>query len=103
MTDGLSDAELRGLLIDCVALWGVEARITAGSGGLEIVTPHGVFLVQRATPEMRPLRWLLQTPDRHAAQRPPRAAPSIVALLSALRSAFGAGAAGKLWIGGPLA
>jgi hypothetical protein len=102
MTEGLSDAELRGLLIDCVALWGVEARIAAGAGGVEIATPRGVFLVRRATPEMRPLRWLLQTPDRDVVGRPPRAAPSIVALLSALRSAFGAGAAGRLLIGGPL-
>ena len=101
MTERLSDAELRGLLIDCLALWGIEARIAAGAGGMEIATSRGVFLVQRASDELRPLRWLLQTPDRRAVGRPARAAPSIVALLSALRGALGLAAAGKLWIGGP--
>jgi len=48
---------------------------------------------------MRPMRWLLQTPERRAADRPPRAAPSIVAVLTALRHALGAEGGNKLRIG----
>ena len=71
---GSTDAELRALLLDCAALWGVEARITAGADGIEIAAKPGTFLVQRAPTDMRPVRWLLQTPERAAANRPPRAA-----------------------------
>ena len=34
------------------------------------------------------VRWFYQTPEREAAGRPARAAPSVVALLSALRNAM---------------
>ena len=91
--------ELRALLIDCVTLWSVEARIAACADGVEIATDSGTFVVQRAPPDMRPVRWLLQTPDRRAANRPPRATPSIVALLTALRNALGAERGNKLRIG----
>jgi hypothetical protein len=49
--------------------------------------------------DMRPIRWLLQTPERRAADRPPRAVPSIVALLAALRNALGGDAGSTLRIG----
>jgi len=94
----LTDAELRALLLDCLALWDVSARIVA-TDGMRISAPHGTILVQRAPVEMRPVRWLLQTPERAAANRPPRALPSIVALLSALRNALGAERVNKVRIG----
>ncbi len=55
-----------------------------------------MFSIERADPELRPVRWFLQTPERHAAGRPARAAPSIVAALSALRNNLGAGSGQKL-------
>ncbi len=84
----MTDAELRGLLLDCLVLWSVDGRIVAGDDGVAVRTEAGVFTVQRAPEDLRPVRWLLQTPERQAARSPPRAAPSIVALLSALRNAL---------------
>jgi hypothetical protein len=98
MTIG-TDAELRALLIDCVTLWNVKARVAVGAEGIEIATGSGTFLIQRAAPDMRPVRWLLQTPERRAANRPPRATPSIGAALTALRNALGAETGNKLRIG----
>ncbi len=98
MTTG-TDAELRALLIDCVALWDVEARVVVGAEGIEIASSAGAFLLQRAAPDMRPIRWLLHTPERRSANRPPRAAPSIGAALTALRNALGAETGNKLRIG----
>jgi hypothetical protein len=95
----VTDAELRSLLVDCVALWGVGGRVGAGEEGMAITTDAGTFLVQRASPDMRPVRWLLQTPERRAADRPPRAVPSVVALLAALRNALGAESGNKLIVG----
>ena len=96
----MTDAELRSLLLDCLKLWGVEGRITAGDTGLVIGTQNGVFTVARAEPELRPLRWFYQTPERVAAGRPPRAVPSVVALLSALRNAMEGTGGDRLRIGG---
>ena len=98
MTTG-TDAELRALLIDCVTLWDVKARVAVGAEGIEIVSRAGTFVVQRAAPDQRPIRWLLHTPERRAANRPPRAAPSIGAALTALRNALGAETGNKLRIG----
>jgi len=95
----MTDAELRALLLDCLALWRVEARVVAGDDGMLIDTREGTFVVQRATPELRPVRWSLQTPERRAANRPPRATPSIGALLTALRNALGAEGGNRLRIG----
>jgi hypothetical protein len=96
---GPTDAELRVLLIDCVALWDVEPRVVVGAEGIEIASNAGTFLLQRAPRDMRPIRWLLHTPERRAANRPPRAAPSIGAALTALRNALGAETGNKLRIG----
>ena len=85
----MTDAELRGLLIDCLTLWGIDGRVAAGDAGMELRTMDGLFVVQRASTDLHPMRWLLQTPPRRAANRPARAAPSIGALLSALRNALG--------------
>ena len=98
MTIG-TDAELRALLIDCVTLWNVKARVAVGAEGIEIASSAGTYLLQRATPDQRPVRWLLHTPERRAANRPPRVAPSIVAVLTVLRNALGAEAGNKLRIG----
>lgn len=92
---------LRALLVDCATLWGVEIRIAARADGVDVATASGTFHVQRATEDMRPARWLLQTPERRVANRPPRATPSIGALLTALRNALGAEGGNKLRIGAP--
>jgi hypothetical protein len=95
----MTDAELRGLLRDCLTLWDVDARVAATDDGMTIDAPDGRYILQRAAPEMRPVRWLVQTPARAAAGRPARAAPSIVAALSALRNALGVSGGTTLRIG----
>jgi hypothetical protein len=95
----MTDAEMRALLIDCLTVWGIPASVLAGDTGLQIAAQDGIYVLHRAAPEMRPARWLLQTPARQAANRPPRAAPSIVALLTALRNALGADGGNRLRIG----
>jgi hypothetical protein len=96
----VTDAELRGLLLDCLKLWDVEARLTAGAEGWEIETAEGMFSIGHADVDQRPARWLLQTPERREAGRPARTAPSIVAALSALRNNLGAASGPKLRVGG---
>jgi hypothetical protein len=96
----VTDAEFRGLLLDCLKLWGVEGRLASATDGWEIVTAGGAFSIARADVEMRPVRWFLQTPERRAAGRPARAAPSVVAALSALRNNLGAASGPKLRVGG---
>jgi hypothetical protein len=95
----VTDAELRALLVDCLTLWGVRGRVVVADHGLTISTDEGPFSLQRAAADMRPVRWFLQTPPRLAANRPPRALPSIVALLAALRNALGAEGGNRLRIG----
>ena len=95
----MTDAELRALLIDCLVLWDVRGRVTAQDSGVAICAHDGDYLLQRAAADMLPVRWLLQTPARKTANRPPRAAPSIVALLAALRNALGAEGGNRLRIG----
>jgi hypothetical protein len=95
----VTDAELRGLLLDCLKLWAVDGLLVAGGEGWVIETAEGAYSIARADAELRPARWFLQTPERRAAGRPPRAAPSIVAALSALRNNLGAGRGMKLRVG----
>jgi hypothetical protein len=95
----MSDAQLRALLLDCLKLWEVKGKITVRDADLAIETPDGMFTVARADPGMRPLRWFYQTPQRAAAQRPPRAAASVVALLSALRNAMEGTGGDRLRVG----
>jgi hypothetical protein len=96
----MTDAQLRALLLDCLKLWEVKGTVTVRDTGLAIETPGGLFTVARADLDLRPLRWLYQTPERAAAGRPPRAAPSIVALLSGLRNAMEGTGGDRLRIGG---
>jgi hypothetical protein len=96
----VTDAQLRALLLDCLQLWEVPGKVAAGDAGLVIETPAGAFTVAAADPDLRPLRWFYQTPERSAAGRPPRAAPSIVALLSALRNVMEGAGGDRLRVGG---
>ena len=80
--------------MDCLALWGVQGRVEAGDPGMRIIADTSTLRVERAPADMRPVRWLLHRPDRT-----PRVAPSIGALLTALRNALGAEAGNKLRIG----
>jgi hypothetical protein len=96
----VTDAQLRGLLLDCLKLWEVPGKVVAGDDGLVIETPGGGFTVGRAGPDLLPLRWFYQTPGRQAARRPARAAPSIVALLSGLRNAMAGVGGDRLRVGG---
>jgi hypothetical protein len=72
----ITDAELRGLLTDCVRLWDVPAAVVAEADGLLV----GGCMVRRGE---APMRWIVQTPART------RAVPSVVALLSVLRRSLG--------------
>jgi hypothetical protein len=96
----MTDAQLRTLLLDCLRLWEVKGKVTVRDADVAIETPGGIFTVARAAPDLRPLRWFYQTPERAAAQRPPRAAPSVVALLSALRNAMDGAGGDRLRVGG---
>ena len=96
----MTDAQVRILLLDCLKLWEVQGKIRADDNGLAIDTPSGVFRVAQADEALRPIRWFYQTPERAAARRPPRAVPSIVALLSALRNAMEGVGGSRLRIGG---
>ncbi len=87
----MTDAELRSLLLDCLKLWGVAGSVTAGDDGLLIATDAGSCVVRRGA---APARWFIETPARR------RPAPSIVALLSALRRALGAEGGARLRVGG---
>jgi hypothetical protein len=96
----LTDAQLRALLVDCLKLWEVAGKVVAGDARLCIETQGGIFTVAAADADLRPLRWFYQMPERAAAGRPPRAAPSIVALLSALRNAMAGAGGDRLRVGG---
>ncbi len=82
----MTDAQLRNLLQDCLILWEVSATVTVRATDIAIETAGGTVTLSRADRDMRPVRWFYQTPERAAANRAARAAPSIVALLSALRN-----------------
>lgn len=95
-----SAGEVCNLLRDCLFLWNVAARVTPGADAITIHTSDGrTFTLQSAPADVRPVRWFLQTPTRAAANRPPRALPSIVAALSALCTALGGDSGSALRIG----
>ena len=68
----MTPAALRALLLDSLRLWDVQARVSATDDGVTITTGEGAFTVAPADPDLRPVRWFLQTPERAAAGRPPR-------------------------------
>jgi hypothetical protein len=96
----LNNAQIRALLGDCLTLWDVAGTVVVREDHIAIDTPVGVFAVARADTAIRPVRWFYQTPERAAAGRAPRAVPSIVALLSALRNALDGMGGDRLRIGG---
>jgi hypothetical protein len=82
----VTPADLVALLRDALRLWGTEGHVSAEKGHVAVTRPDGIW---RISPGPPPTRWFLQTPEREAAGRPARPAPSITALLSALRAALG--------------
>lgn len=94
-----SDAELRALLLDCLRLWNVKGRVEAAEDGVRVIVGDAQLQVSRASAGLRPVRWLLQTPERDAAGRSPRAVPAIGALLTALRNALDAAPGARLRVG----
>ena len=63
----MTDAELRGLLLDCLKLWAVDGKLVPTEEGWDIETAEGAYSISRAEPDLRPVRWFLQTPERRAA------------------------------------
>jgi hypothetical protein len=97
----ITDPELADLLRHAITLWSVTARVEAADDGVGVRTADGAVLtIARAPEDARPTRWTLMTPERAAAGRPPRAASSIIGLLSALRAALDAAPAPRLRVGG---
>jgi hypothetical protein len=95
----LGAGEVCNLLRDCLFLWNVAAHVTPGADAITIHTSDGTFTLKSAPADACPARWFLQTPTRAAANRPPRALPSIVAALSALANALGGGSGSTLRVG----
>jgi hypothetical protein len=103
---GITDAELRALVLDCLAVWDVKGRVRASGDGIKIgvatVPPSGErkalagtadealgnpsewFALRRAAPDQHPTRWFLHMPGQSA----PSAVPSIVSALNALKNAI---------------
>ena len=92
----MNPADLRALLRDALKLWDIQAQVTVEPGHIALTRPEGQYRISKGPP---PTRWFLQTPDREAANRPPRPAPSITALLTALRAALGVPRGGSARIG----
>jgi hypothetical protein len=84
----MTPPELRALVSDGLALWGVAAAVSVVCDGVALVAPDGTPLrVTPASREERPLRWGLERPG------PRRPCTSVLGLLRALRNAVGAGEA----------
>jgi hypothetical protein len=94
-----SAGEVHNLVRDCLLLWNIGARIMPTGDAVTIHTSDGTFTLSPALTDARPVRWFLQTPTRAASNRAPRALPSIVAALSALRTALGGDSSSTLRIG----
>ena len=84
----MTPPELRALVSDSLALWGVSAAVTIAEDGVALLAPDGTPLRLRpASPEERPLRWWLERPGQR------RPCTSVLGLLRGLRNAVGAGEA----------
>ena len=93
----MTQSELCALIRDCLLLWDIGGTVSpSDASGAVIDAASGLYSIEPAAPDDRPVRWYWQSPERTAAHRPPRAAPSVVSALSGLRNALGAE-------GGPLA
>ena len=83
----MTPAELRALLADSLALWGIAGRVEVLADGVAVIAPGaGRCVVRPADPALRPVRWFVEMPAAVAAGRGPRAAASIVGVLGAVRS-----------------
>jgi hypothetical protein len=76
--------ELRALLADSLAVWGVEARVAIEGEGVRV----GALLVMPAAEP--PIRWWLESEGRR------RPCTSVLGLLRALRNALGGGETRRL-------
>ena len=86
----MTQAALRALLADALAVWGVTGDAAPeGADGVAVRTEGGRCVVRPAGAEMRPVRWFISTPARAAAGRGARAAASIVGVLAMVRGEVG--------------
>ena len=86
----MTPPELRALVSDSLALWGVRAVVSIAEDGVALRAPDGTPLrVRPAAAEERPLRWWLERPGQR------RPCTSVLGLLRGLRNAVGAGEAGS--------
>lgn len=84
----MTPPELRALVSDSLALWGVAAAVSVAGDGVALLAPDGTPIRLRpARPEERPLRWWLERPGQE------RPCTSVLGLLRGLRNAVGAGEA----------
>jgi hypothetical protein len=83
----MTPPELRALVSDSLALWGVAgATVAIAEDGVALLAPDGTPLrIRPASLEERPLRWWLERPGQR------RPCTSILGLLRGLRNAVGAG------------
>jgi hypothetical protein len=82
----MTPPELRALVSDGLALWGVAAAVSIAGDGVVLLAPDGTPLrVAPAPPAERPVRWWLERPGQR------RPCTSVLGLLRALRNAVGAG------------
>jgi hypothetical protein len=83
----MTPPELRALLADTIAVWGiVDAQATLDGGGVVVSLPDGAALrVRAAAGAERPVRWWLERDGRR------RPCLGTIGLLRALRNALGAG------------
>ncbi len=88
----MTQTERAALLRDALAVWGVTAKVEAEGEALLINRDGDVFTV---TTGPAPTRWFLRTPAGRT-----RPAPSVVALLEALRRALGVAEGASLVVGG---
>lgn len=92
----MTPADLRALIRDALTLWDIRAQVTVEPDHIALIHDQKTYRISQGP---APTRWFLQTPERAAASRPPRPAPSITALLTALRAALGVPRGGSARIG----
>ena len=76
----MSQAELRDLLADALALWDAPGRAVAEDDGVAVLLGSARATVLPADPALRPVRWFVTTPERAG-----RAAASVAGVLGVLR------------------
>ena len=84
----MTPPELRALVLDGLALWGVASAVAVDGDGVALAAPDGTRLrVAPAPPDERPIRWWLERPGHR------RPCTSVLGLLRTLRNAVGGGEA----------